>query len=75
MKNLLFFALLVLALPAAAAWPEHFTVYGIGAKSAPNKHGQVDLQSLNFEFSGPTKWSRGARLLAQTIDRAATSGW
>jgi len=57
MKNLFFFALLVLALPAAAAWPEHFMVYGIGAKSAPNKHGQADLQSLNFEFSGPTKWS------------------
>ena len=56
MKNLVFFTLFVLALPAAAAWPEHFTVYGIGAKSAPNKHGQADLQSLNFEWSGPTKW-------------------
>ena len=56
MKKLVFCALFVLALPAAAAWPEHFTVYGIGAKSAPNKHGQADLQSLNFEFTGPTKW-------------------
>ena len=56
MKNLLFFALLVLALPAAAAWPEHFSLYGIGAKSTPNKHGQADLESLNFELSGPTKW-------------------
>src|SRR5205823_3206124 len=55
MQKVLFFALLVLALPAAAAWPEHFTIYGIGAKSAPNKHGQADLQSLNFEFSGATK--------------------
>lgn len=55
MKKLVFFALFVLALPAAAAWPEHFTIYGLGAKSAPNKHGQIDLQSLNFEFSGPTK--------------------
>lgn len=57
MKNLVFLTLLVLPLPAAAAWPEHFTIYGIGAKSAPNKHGQVDMQSLDFELSGPTKWN------------------
>jgi len=56
MKKLVFFTLFVLAPPVAAAWPEHFTIYGIGAKSAPNKHGQADLQSLNFDFTGPTKW-------------------
>jgi hypothetical protein len=55
MKKLLFLAMFTLALPAAAAWPEHFTIYGIGAKSAPNKHGQADLQSLNFEASGPAR--------------------
>ena len=53
MRKLLCFALLAVALPAGAAWPDQFSIYGIGAKSAPNKHGQVDLQSLNFEFSGP----------------------
>jgi hypothetical protein len=57
MKNLAFVALFVLALPASAAWPEHFTIYGLGAKSAPNKHGKMDLQSLNFEATGPTKWN------------------
>jgi len=56
MKNLALIALIALALPAAAAWPEHFTIYGTAAKSAPNKHGQVDLQSLNFELSQPTKY-------------------
>ena len=56
MKKLAFLAFFVLALPAAAAWPEHFTFYAIGAKSTPNKHGQADLQSLNFELSGAAKW-------------------
>ena len=56
MKNLVFLTLLVLALPAAAAWPEQFSLYGIGAKSAPNKHGQWSFQSLNLEATGRTKW-------------------
>ncbi len=56
MKNLAFLTLFVLALPAAAAWPEHFTIYGVGAKSAPNKHGQWTFESLDFEATGRTKW-------------------
>lgn len=56
MRKLLFVITLALALPAAAAWPEQFSIYGIGAKSAPNKHGQWSFQSLNFEATGPTKW-------------------
>lgn len=66
MKNLLFVALLVLALPMQAAWPEHFTLYGIGARSAPNKHGQVAFQSLNFEVSGPTKYVEAGVVFAAT---------
>jgi hypothetical protein len=52
MRRLLPLALLLLALPAAADWPEHLSLYGIGARSAPNKHGQVGFESLNLELSG-----------------------
>lgn len=56
MQKLLFVLCLAIALPAAAAWPDQYGLYGIGAKSAPNKHGQWSFQSLNFEAVGPTKW-------------------
>jgi hypothetical protein len=46
--------LLCLVAPAAAAWPDQLAVYGVGARSTPNKHGQVSFESLNFEASGPT---------------------
>lgn len=56
MKNLAILTLFVLALPAEAAWPEQFTIYAVGARSTPNKHGQDSFESLNFEATGPTKW-------------------
>ena len=56
MQRLLCAALLALALPAGAAWPSQFSIYGIGAKSAPNKHGQWSFQSLNLEATGPARW-------------------
>jgi len=48
MQKLCFVLMLALAVPAAAAWPEQFSIYGIGSKSAPNKHGQWSFQSLNL---------------------------
>jgi hypothetical protein len=56
MQKILFVLCLALALPAGAAWPDQFSIYGIGARSAPNKHGQWSFQSLNFEATGRAKW-------------------
>jgi hypothetical protein len=55
MKRLFAVILLVIAAPAGAAWFDHLAVYGVGARSTPNKHGQVTFESLNLEATRSLK--------------------